>query len=262
MDLVDPAFNLAGFFERVAAAERRVLLLDYDGTLAPFTLDPAQAVPYPGVCARLDALMEAGHTRIALVSGRAVASVLPLLDLRRPPEVWGSHGWERLLPDGRYRMQPLPPPELEALDAAGRALEAGIPVRLERKPAGLAAHWRGAPAAAIEGIRVRIVAAWEPLAREAGLELHPFDGGLELRPQGLSKGDAVNTVLAEAGIGAVAAYLGDDLTDEDAFRAIRDVGLGVLVRQELRPTAASVWLRPPGEMLEFLDHWGKRWPAP
>jgi trehalose-6-phosphatase len=52
-----------------------------------------------------------------------------------------------------------------------------------------------------------------------------------------------------------AAYLGDDLTDEDAFKAIKGKGIGVLVRSELRPTAADIWLTPPKDLLEFLSVW-------
>jgi trehalose-6-phosphatase len=51
------------------------------------------------------------------------------------------------------------------------------------------------------------------------------------------------------------AYLGDDRTDEDAFKALAGRGLAVLVREELRPTAAAVWLRPPVELLDFLQRW-------
>jgi trehalose-6-phosphatase len=52
-----------------------------------------------------------------------------------------------------------------------------------------------------------------------------------------------------------AAYLGDDATDEDAFKAIRGRGIGVLVRPQFRATAADFWLKPPEELLEFLERW-------
>ena len=53
----------------------------------------------------------------------------------------------------------------------------------------------------------------------------------------------------------VASYLGDDLTDEDAFRALKGRGLSVLVRNELRETLADIWLKPPGELIDFLLKW-------
>ncbi len=72
-----------------------------------------------------------------------------------------------------------------------------------------------------------------------------------------NKGYALKTVLAELGTAAAAAYLGDDFTDEDAFKVMKGAGLSVLVREQYRPTAADVWLKPPEELLEFLMHWKK-----
>lgn len=85
-----------------------------------------------------------------------------------------------------------------------------------------------------------------------------FDGGVELRVKGRHKGMVVQSVFREAEprqgpVGA--AYLGDDQTDEDAFAALAGRGLGVLVREQYRPTKAQVWLRPPKEMLNFLHRW-------
>jgi trehalose-phosphatase len=85
--------------------------------------------------------------------------------------------------------------------------------------------------------------------------LHEFDGGLELRLPGITKGDVVRTVLDESHDEAVSAYLGDDTTDEDAFEAIAGRGLSVLVRPELRPTKAELWLKPPDELFSFLRRW-------
>ena len=56
---------------------------------------------------------------------------------------------------------------------------------------------------------------------------------------------------------ALLAYLGDDATDEEAFRALTDTGLGVLVHTVLRATDAGLWLAPPGELLEFLQRWAQ-----
>ena len=65
----------------------------------------------------------------------------------------------------------------------------------------------------------------------------------------------MKAVLSETPEGSAVAYLGDDITDEDAFRAVKPRGLGVLVRPELRETAADIWIRPPDELLSFLRHW-------
>jgi trehalose-phosphatase len=65
----------------VRTARHRALLLDYDGTLAPFQIDPARAEPYPGVREAIATILAAGHTRLAIVTGRAIRDLVPLLRL-------------------------------------------------------------------------------------------------------------------------------------------------------------------------------------
>jgi trehalose-phosphatase len=106
-------------------------------------------------------------------------------------------------------------------------------------------------------IEKRTRALFEPLAQMDGLGLLEFEAGLELRA-GRDKGAAVEAILDEADAGGPLAFLGDDLTDEAAFRVVNGVGsrgLSVLVRRERRATDAEVWLRPPAELREFLERW-------
>ena len=77
------------------------LLLDYDGTLAPFMPSYDQAVPFPGVRERLRGLQSAAGARTVLVTGRPCLDALRFLDLDPAPEIWGCHGGERRLPSGR-----------------------------------------------------------------------------------------------------------------------------------------------------------------
>jgi trehalose 6-phosphate phosphatase len=256
MKIIQPGFDLDRFFASLGRAVRRALLLDYDGTLAPFRAARDQAIPYPGVREILGAMQRVGHTRLAVVSGRAIADLAPLLGLDPPPELWGAHGWERQLPGGVRELAVLEPRAARGLDAAlALVLARGLAERCERKPASLALHWRGLPPQTAEELRAWAQAHWSPLAQSAGLAARDFDGGIELRAPGRDKGYAVRTILGELGEEAVAAYLGDDLTDEDAFAAIKGRGLAALVRAEPRPTAANIWLRPPDELLAFLWRW-------
>ncbi len=83
----------------------------------------------------------------------------------------------------------------------------------------------------------------------------PFDGGLELRTEDRTKGHALEALLLSVDASA-AAFLGDDTTDEDGFRVMREQGgLGLLVREESRTSHAHFSLKPPGELLAFLDGW-------
>jgi trehalose-phosphatase len=127
--------------------------------------------------------------------------------------------------------------------------------QIELKPGGVAVHWRGLTAPEIEDIKSRVLERWIPLRDEYSLSLLDFDGGLELRVPGKNKGDAVNTVLNEIHPDSAVAYLGDDQTDEDAFRALHGKGLTALVGSQSRPTAADVWLQPPQELIQFFQEW-------
>jgi len=254
-DAPDPLLD--ALFARLKHARNAVLMLDYDGTLAPFQVDPRQAQPYPGIPETLDAIMQQGKTRVVLVSGRRAAEVPPLLGTRSRPEVWGSHGWERLPPGGALTIERAPPIALEALIDASAAAEPALRLgaRIERKPSSIALHWRGIPERGIVELRSIVEPAWAALCRRAPLSVLEFDGGLELRVLGRSKADAVLIVLSECAPDTPAAFLGDDMTDEDAFVVLRGRALGVLVRAERRPTAAQVWLRPPEELAAFLQRW-------
>lgn len=257
MQTLDQKFNLETFFGRVRSGAARVLMLDYDGTLAPFRINPAEAAPYPGVIPLLDEIQQAGHTRVVMVSGRWTKDLVPLLGLKRAPEIWGSHGWERLQPHGEYDVGRITPSALEVLVTADEWIEEieALDGRCERKPAALAFHWRGLDNARIADIRDKIFEKWMDFGHVNDLAWHDFDGGIELRAAGHDKGDVVRTLVAEAGPGAVFAYLGDDLTDEPAFKAMPEAGAAVLVRPQFRSTVASLWIRPPEELLEFLARW-------
>lgn len=242
------------FFEQLRTAPARLLMLDYDGTLAPFTVDRARAFPYREI-PQLIAKIMGCETRVVLISGRPATELVFLSGIHPHPEIWGSHGVERLFPDDSYHVEALPARQRKGLAVIDEDLRAaGLGARLENKPGAIAVHWRGV---SLEE-RTRIeetVRRFSAAIDEHDLRLIPFDGGLEIRGGAKNKGDAVHTVLSECETGVAAAYLGDDQTDEDAFRAIKGYGLGVLVRSDPRPTSADVWLRPPDEVGQFLRDW-------
>jgi trehalose-phosphatase len=256
MKTLNPNIDLETFFSQLHATYHKVLLLDYDGTLAPFHVNPGEAIPYPGVREVLDKIMQAPGTRLVIITGRWIKDFVPLLRLQNQPEIWGSHGLERLKADGSYEIGPIEEEVLPGLVAADEWVESvGLSDRCEEKPGCLAFHWRGMGEASIREMRERILREWSLFAERWGLKLIEFDGGVELRVPGRNKGDAVSTILGETGKVAAAAYLGDDRTDEHAFKSIKGRGLGVLVREAFRPTYADVWIKPPEELLAFLARW-------
>jgi len=243
------------FFAGLRQASARLLMLDYDGTLAPFTPDRMRAFPYRDIPELISKIMKA-NTRVVLISGRSARELLFLSGIHPQPEIWGSHGAERLFADGRYEVDTPDAQHRLALQTARRAfISGGLSERMETKPGAIAIHWRGLAPSQQQATEVEVRRIGGSLVEQHGLELLAFDGGLELRAAGKNKGDAVCTILAEASRQVAAAYLGDDRTDENAFHAIKGRGLAVLVRPERRPTIADTWLRPPDELLDFLRKW-------
>jgi trehalose 6-phosphate phosphatase len=257
LQVLSPRVDLAGFMTRIAQAPARVLMLDYDGTLAPFHIEPERAIPTPEVAAVLEQIVQAGGTRVVVVSGRPAAELPPLLKLSPRPEIWGSHGWERLLPDGRRIVEEPVADVRESLANAATAIREVLPAgaRVEQKLASVAVHWRGVVEDAARTLQREASARFEAFVRAGALEMLPFDCGVELRAVGRNKQYAVKAVLSETDDVSAVAYLGDDITDEDAFRAVKPRGLGVLVRSEFRETNADVWLKPPDELVAFLENW-------
>lgn len=247
---------LIEFINKIAQSSRGALLLDYDGTLAPFRLDRYQAVPYPGLTPLLKNIMETGHTRIVVVTGRRAHEVLPLLGLSPMPEVWGTHGFERLYRDGTYERPDLDRFILNSLFEADSWVDRlGLHHLVEHKPGSLALHWRGHSEDEAQEICNDVLLGWMPIADATGLTVRPFDGGIEILGAKRNKADAVRAILAEMESDTPVAYLGDDQTDEDAFRALQGRGVSILVRPHWRETAADIWLRTPIELSAFFHDW-------
>ena len=250
--------QFAPFLRTVTRASRALLLVDYDGTLAPFHVKREQAFPYEGVALLLEKFMRNGRTRVIVVSGRDAREIPPLLNIQPRPEVWGVHGLQRLKTDGTIEMARLDERTINGLSDADRWLNC---VQLkdvaEIKDGSIAIHWRGMSDTEVEDLRGRVMSGWRLIAEHGGLDLLQFDGGVEIRASEADKGQAVRALLNEVGRETPVAYLGDDLTDESAFLVMKGRGISVLVRPELRPTAAQFWLKPPEQVLEFLGLWLK-----
>jgi trehalose-phosphatase len=241
---------------RLRSAPRSLLMLDYDGTLAPFRVDRFEAVPYAGVEDRLARLSRLERVRLILVSGRSVRELRDILGPGIQAEIWGSHGRERLSKKGTYKLFALDPGQQAAMEHVIQEMSAlDLKETLEIKPASIAVHWRSVDLATQERIRSSIRSVFSGLPGKNGLHLLPFDGGLELRSMERTKGTVVDQMLSETPPEIPKAYLGDDLTDEDAFAVLGDRGYSILVRSEVRESKARFWIQPPEELLMFLDEW-------
>ncbi|SFF63593.1 trehalose-phosphatase [Blastococcus tunisiensis] len=206
----------------VALAGRRPLLVasDYDGVLAPLVGDPSAAVPQPGVAEVLPRLAAVGGVTVALVSGRGVADLQGTSGLSGPYRWVGSHGAEF---DG-----PLSGDQADRRDALAARLAplvSAVPgARLEVKPASVAVHVREVAdrAAAAD------LLADARRATDSSLTLKPGKEVLEVAVTDADKGSALTRLAGELGAAAT-LYLGDDVTDEDAFRALGPADVTVKV---------------------------------
>lgn len=210
------------------------LFLDFDGTLVELASRPDAVEVGTDLLDLLVTLRDKLDGRVALLSGRAaddLRSHIGQLELA----IAGSHGIERSIP-GQAVTPASRPSGLDAIVATLRRLEADHPgVLIEEKPAGVAIHYRLAPWA--EGI---CHVAAERAAMAIGMVLQHGKKVVELKPAGADKGSAVRSFMATPKFaGTRPIFIGDDLTDEQGFVAVREYeGAGVLVGSQ-RPTAAS-----------------------
>lgn len=255
--------KLDNFFQAFSTDVTPLLLLDYDGTLAPFRVDRFKARPWTGVREAVGRIQRQGRTRIVVITGRPAKEIGPLLRgnppvLDAPVEVWGLHGAERLHPDGKRELEEAPPETQRRLDELREHLRHNnLGGQFEDKPNAAVMHWRGASPRTAKFIETRTRELFEPLATLDGLTLLRFESGLELRV-GRNKGGAVEALIAEEGQRTPVAFVGDDITDEEGFRAVNQAHgphLSILMRPEWRETSADLWLRPPSELRGFLKRW-------
>ncbi len=226
------------------------LFLDYDGTLTPIVDRPERAVlddATRAAVARLAALCP-----VAVVSGRDLDDVARMVGLEELVYA-GSHGFDIRGPDLRTQIGLEYVPALERAGTVLRSRLAEVPGALvERKRFAIAVHTR-----LVEPDRkpdvaeaVRAVAEGEPDLRvTGGKEI------LELRPNlPWDKGRAVLALLDTLGLAdTMPVYIGDDETDEDAFRALAGRGIGIRVMGSPAETAAGWSLSDPGEVQRFLE---------
>jgi alpha,alpha-trehalase len=241
--------------ERRLEGHTPVVFLDYDGTLTPIVERPEDA-RLPDAARRALELLASRRT-VAVISGRDLADVRRMVGVVDIVYA-GSHGFDIAGPGGlaeQYAVEFLP-----ELDAAGdelRPLLEPVPaVRLERKGFAIAVHVRqvdGKEVPNVEAVVDRVAEMHPRLRKTAGKKV------FELRPNvDWDKGRAVLRLLEVLELDrddVLPVYVGDDVTDEDAFSAVRDRGLGVVVRGEDddRPTSARYSLADASAIVAFLE---------
>lgn len=232
--MTDLGTQLQAALNALARQQRVLVAVDFDGTLAPFVLDPLQARAVPGGIEVLRTAAELAGVQVAVVSGRDLATLTAITGIGPQDGVIliGSHGAETNLsehPGFGSGGQSAP------LDEEGRALLSVLKdeleairstypaVRLEHKPSAVVLHTRGVDPRVAEAATT---AARQVSQRHRGVHVMPGKDVVELTVTEASKGSAV-LALARATGSQATLYLGDDVTDERAFAAL-DPGSGDL----------------------------------
>jgi trehalose 6-phosphate phosphatase len=237
---------------------------DFDGTLSEIVEDPDSARLVDGAADALTSLSAA--CPVAILSGRDLADVRERIGL---PGLWyaGSHGFELTGPDGTHHQNPEAAASIPVLTeaAADLADQLGhIPgVVVEHKRFGVAVHYRNADRDRVG----EVAAAVRTAGQRTALRVTTGREVIELRPNiDWDKGKTLHWVLDyirdNEGAGPLLPiYLGDDITDEDAFDAVDDDGIAILVRHSDdgdRATAARYALDDPGRVREFTEQLAHR----
>jgi trehalose 6-phosphate phosphatase len=245
-------------WKRIAGAPHRLLMLDYDGTLAPLRIRRDEALPVPGAREVLVAIARDRGTTVAVISGRPLAELEALLG-RLPVVRAAEHGGEVRWPDGRRLVHAIARATTLALADAAEAAETSLRAgTIERKRTSIVLHTRGLDAAAARLVEIAGRALWAPFAARRDLRLDRIDGGIELRARGRDKGVVVRWLLGESPPRTLPVYIGDDATDEDAFRAVGARGVAIRVGTADRPSAARLRLGGPDDVVSFLEAWSAR----
>ncbi|GAB3396841.1 hypothetical protein GCM10027515_00430 [Schumannella luteola] len=222
--LPDP---LAGALRELAHQRRLLIALDFDGTLAPEVDDPEKARALPEARAAVLRLNALPNTRVAMVSGRALGSLIHVTDLPDDVLLVGSHGIELRLdnPDDALALNDQEQEDVEVLhEVLGEVADSLDDVWLEPKPAGFALHTR---LASDRASRVaHLVALTETAAELDNLTVRHGKNVLEFSVRSTTKGEAVEHLRRYVKADAV-FYAGDDVTDEDAFAALEAHDLGL-----------------------------------
>jgi trehalose-phosphatase len=232
-----------------------LLCLDYDGTLSEIADDPAEAYPLREIPQILASLARRrGRIAVAVVSGREISELQRLLGSSDGLEFVGVHGLEMMRPGGRREVAPCTRECMPDVAKIRAWIAGNVPKRagfvIEDKGLAITLHYRKVDAA----VARKVHRAFERFIR---LETPTLKAGhgkmvIEAMPKLAGKGDAVLRLVERIGERFFPVYFGDDLSDEDAFAALKSRGITVMVG-EAHPSAARYRVDNPAGVVNALD---------
>lgn len=243
--------NLPPIRERVASATGLLFCTDFDGTLAGIETDPDAPALGADNRAALKRLRDHDRVRVAVISGRELADLRERVGIEGI-DYAGNHGLE-LHREGETTIHPVAKRRRRDLDEIVAAIEerlADTDCFVENKSVSATVHYRTAPEREGE-VHDIVESAVERVAQDE-FELSTGKNIVELTPAvAWDKGDALS-LLAEERTGWLPMYIGDDTTDEAAFRVLSGTGIGVHVGDDAE-TTADYRIENPEAVTRFLD---------
>jgi trehalose 6-phosphate phosphatase len=232
-----------------------MVFLDYDGTLTPIVSRPEDAIMSQEMRSTLYQLSK--ECKVAIISGRDLRDVRDLVSLSGLIYA-GSHGFDISGPAGLHlqsdEIKRFLPELSKVEEELTRKLGKREGVQIERKKYSIAVHYRNVTESSVPMIKRkanRLLEKFEKLKADSGKKV------IEIKPKvDWDKGKAVFWIMKKLDIDMVDSipmYIGDDLTDEDAFRALVGKGIGILVGKHGKLTYAKYGLKDPDEVIIFLE---------
>lgn len=217
--------NLEAALESLATLPVLLVASDYDGTIAPIVEDPTQARPHRESVVALRALASLPQTHVAVISGRALGDLAKLTGMPDDVHLVGSHGSEFDLDFATSLTSDEAELKQRVRDELLSVAEGSKGFQLEVKPASVAFHYRNADDSAANSAVNEILsgaASWEGVYTKQGKKV------VELGVVKTDKGTALSRIRNLVGASAV-LFLGDDVTDEDAFKTLHGPDVGVKI---------------------------------
>lgn len=229
--------------------------LDYDGTLTPIVSKPEDAILTDEMRAVVKELSQ--NHNVAIVSGRDKKDVQKRVSLENLIYA-GSHGFDISGPHGMEMQHEQGKQALPELDEAEQRLKsecAGISgCQVERKKFSIAIHYRNADPSQVDMIKQKVSHIHQ---QYSSLQMNDGKMIVELQPDiDWDKGKAVLWLMQKMDLepeNTLPVYIGDDLTDEHAFQALKDKGIGILVGEHGSETAANYILDNVSQVRKFLQ---------
>ena len=242
--------------EKILRAENILFFCDYDGTLAPFNPDPAEAKALPESVENLSEIAEKRKYYLSLVSGRKLSNLKNMIQLKNVNYA-GSHGFEIELFTSNQIIYPFQDQDIdqkskEIYQEIKEKYQDRFQVKLEDKGFGIALHCSN------EIIQEEISEEINKKIQDTNYQILVGRKIVEVRPEGWDKGKAVNFIAEKISDefslqNYLKIYIGDDKTDEDAFKVIEE-GISIYVQNEDDlNTEAEYYLKNPHDTAKLLQ---------